>query len=371
MLCLAGMALPGLASQAAAQEYIQSNLVSDVTGMAAHTDPNLKNPWGFSFFPNNPFWVSDNGTGVTTLYDGTGTPQFQPNPLIVNIPGPQGSNGFVGPTGQVANGTPDFQIAPNIPPFFIFTTLTGTISAWHPNVNQHSAIRMVDNSRFGAIYTGMALGSDEGANFLYLANFHSGKVEVYDGNYHRVYLQLHAFQDDQLPRGYAPFNIENIGGLLYVTYAKQNPDRSFSKSGPGLGYVDVYTADGALIQRLEHGFWLNAPWGVALAPDSFGFFGGDILVGQFGSGRIAAFDPNSGEFEGFVLDTMDNLLTIPGLWGIHFGAGGASGDPKSLYFAAGINAGRDGLFGSLSPDRGHFLFRDWLRAAHPKLWVNQ
>ena len=216
-LCLASMALPGFATQATAQEYTQTNLVSDVAGMAAHTDPNLKNPWGVSFFPNNPFWVSDAGTGVTTLYDSTGTPQFQPNPLVVQIPGPRGSNGFVGPTGQVANGTSDFQIAPNTPPYFIFTTLTGTISAWHPNVDQHHAILMVDNSRSGAIYTGMALGSDEGANFLYLANFHSGQVEVYDGHYHRARLQLHAFKDDQLPPGYAPFNIENIGGLLYVT----------------------------------------------------------------------------------------------------------------------------------------------------------
>src|SRR5262249_45599419 len=159
------------------------------------------------------FWVSDAGTGVTTLYDGTGTPQFQPNPLVVNIPGPRGSTGFVGPTGQVANGTPDFQIAPNTPPYFIFTTLTGTISAWNPSVDLHNAILMVDNSHSGAIYTGMALASDEDANFLYLANFHSGNVEVYDGNYRRVHLRQHAFKDDQIPHGYAPFNIENIDGL--------------------------------------------------------------------------------------------------------------------------------------------------------------
>ena len=328
-----------------AQHYSETNLVSNIPGMAAFTDPNLVNPWGIALGPTSPFWVSDNGTGLLTLYNSAGMPQ----PLVVTVPPPLGSTGASTPTGQVFNGTQDFQVASGKPGIFIACTEDGTISAWNPRVDLHRAVLVVDRSDHKAVYKGIALANVGTSNFLYAANFHSGKIEVFDKNFARVHLSEDAFEDERLPEHYAPFNVQNIGGKLYVTYAKQAHSKHDELHGAGLGFVDVFTPNGRLIQRLQHGLWFNAPWGVTLAPATFGKFSNAVLVGNFGSGWIAAFNPVNGAFLGLMLDNHDEPIFVDGLWALTFGNGGAGGSKTTLYFTAGINDEQDGLFGSLTP----------------------
>lgn len=339
---------------ASAQGYTQTNLVSNLPGYAAWTDPGLVNPWGFTYSPTSPFWVSDNGSGLATIYNSAGIPSS----LIVTVPPPTGSNVVSAPTGQVFNGSNEFQVAKGDPAFFIFDTEDGTISAWNPSVNLKKAILKVDNSRKKAVYKGLAIGMINGKSYLYAADFGRKKIEVYNGSFERVKgheedhddspLVPDAFQDSKIPDDYAPFNVESANGYLLVAFAQRDHSHFNEVDGPGRGYVDIFTMRGKLIMHLQHGDFLNAPWGMTVAPQAFGPAAGDILVGNFGSGWIACFNPKTGKFVGFLSDNFGAWITIPGIWGIHFGNGHSGGSANSLYFSAGLNDENDGLFGSLT-----------------------
>ena len=255
-------------------------------GVAAATDPNLVNPWGMSRSSGSPWWISDNGPGLSTLYSGAGAIES----LVVTIPGGDGGAGT--PSGQVFNGTTDFQVTPGNPAHFIFVTEDGTISAWAGGA---SATIMV-NTKSASVFKGVALAtastaSGATANFLYVADFRKSHVNVYDASFHRVRLGDDAFEDESLPWGFAPFNVQNIGGNLYVAFAQPDSAKHDEVDGAGLGYVDVFSPSGRLLHRLQHGQWFNAPWGMAQAPTDFGSNSHNILVGQFGSGQILVFDP--------------------------------------------------------------------------------
>jgi len=333
----------------AAGVYQQSNLVSDLPGMAARTDSHLVNPWGIASSASSPFWVADNHTGVSTLYDSSGAPQS----LVVTVPpapsAPAGTDGS--PTGIVFNGSTDFEVSSGSPARFIFATEDGTISGWAPSSGTAAVVK-VDNSPSGAVYKGLATGNNGTSNFLYATNFHANSVNVFDATYAPATL-AGSFSDPTVPMGFAPFNIQNIGGVLYVTYALQDADRHDDVPGPGNGFINKFDLNGNLLGRFASNGTLNSPWGVVLAPAGFGEFGGDLLVGNFGDGRINAFDPVSGAFLGQMKDGSGNPITIRGLWGLRFGNGGNGGDPNTLYFAAGIPGPSGmledhGLFGSIS-----------------------
>jgi uncharacterized protein (TIGR03118 family) len=348
--------LPGVTP---AQHYKQTNLVSDLAGMAPVTDPNLKNPWGLTRSPGgSPFWVANNNSGTSTLYDGSGNPFPPPSkggPLVVTVPPPGFALGTQSaPTGVVFNGSAtDFLIAPGVSAHFIFATEDGTISGWAGGQN---AVLVVDNSdkgsANGAVYKGATSGEINGKKYLYVTNFRSAKVEVYDTNFKRVHLGEEAFDADHIPRGFAPFNIQNIGGTLFVTYAKQDAPRHDDVAGAGLGFVEIFTTDGKHIGHLQHGDWFNAPWGVVWTTRDFGEFSNAILVGNFGSGWIAAFNGFTYKFMGFVKAPDDSILTIDGLWSLTFANDGTAGLANTLYFTAGINGEQDGLFGMITPVDG-------------------
>lgn len=331
--------------------YTQTNLVSDIPGLAVTTDPNLQNSWGIVHSPTSPWWVNDNGTGVSTLYNGEGVPVPVGKPLIVTIPPPAGGSPPATPTGIIFNGTKDFDVTPGNPGRFIFVTEDGTISAWNPAVKPKDAVLMVDNSLggTGAVYKGAAMALNGGVLYLYVANFRNGSVDVFDTNFKPVTLAAGAFTDPKIPAGFAPFNVMNIDGRLFVTYAKQNAEKHDDVAGPGNGFVDIFAPDGRLVMRLLHGPWMNSPWGIALAPNDFGMFSKHLLVGNFGSGQIAAFDPDSGIFHGLLRGTNGRPIKIDGLWGLGFGNGAAAGPTNTLFFAAGINGEKDGLFGTITP----------------------
>jgi uncharacterized protein (TIGR03118 family) len=335
VLTLSFLVFPALAGG-----YVQTNLVSDQLGLAANTDPNLINPWGISHSPTSPFWVSNNRTGVATLYNGAGQPFPVGGPLVVTIP-PSGV-GTGTPTGQVFNGTADFEVSPGKPARFIFATENGTISGWNPTANATNAILKVDNSAAGAVYTGLGIGNNGSGNFLYAANFSNGTINVFDSTFSPAFLSG-SFFDPNLPSGYAPFNVQYLGGSLLVTYA------STSGAGPGRGFVDVFDLNGNLDRRLISGGVLNSPWGLALAPANFGEFSNDLLVGNFGDGTINAFDPTTGIWIGTLTDSLNNPISIDGLRGLIFGNGSNGADPNMLYFTAGIGDQAHGLFGSLAP----------------------
>jgi uncharacterized protein (TIGR03118 family) len=365
LLAGSSLGLTGLAASASAsnsiasQAYQQTNLVSDIPGLALHTDPNLRNAWGTSTGPGLPIWVSDNATGVTTLYDGQGNPQQGPGnkQLVVTIPAaPSAGPGAVGaPDGTVFNPTPDgFVVSKNgvsAPARFLFATEDGTIAGWNSAVDLTHAVTAVDRSTatdqagdHGAVYKGLALVSTPAGKFLYATNFRFGTVEVFDSNFHMV----NSFTDPTVPAGFAPFGIHNIGGNLYVTFAKQDAAKHDDDAGPGNGFVDVFAPSGILLQRLASGDRLDSPWAVTLAPATFGAFGGDILVGNFGNGRINAFNPTTGQFLG-QLRTHGGPITISGLWGLRFPTGSLNVTPNALYFTAGINDEADGLLGDIVP----------------------
>jgi uncharacterized protein (TIGR03118 family) len=286
--------------------------------------------------------------GVSTLYTGSGAKQ----PLTVTIPHtPQTAIGS--PTGIVFNGSTDFAVAPGMPGLFIFVSIDGTISAWNPGVNLHAAIQKVPGSA-KAVFTGATIAQVDGRRLLYVADLEAGKIKVYDTDFQPIRVREHAFDDDDLPPGFAPFNVQNIGGNLYVAYAKQNQTKTFVDFGAGLGFVDVFSPRGRLLMRLEHGDWFNAPWGLTLAPTDFGAFSHKLIVGQFGSGEILAFDAITGRFEGKFNDQNKAVININGLWALAFGDGLPNSDPpnqpdNALFFTAGPNMGHDGLFGILTP----------------------
>jgi len=333
--------------------------------MAPTFDPNLKNPWGLTRSSSSPFWVGNNNSGTSTLYDGQGNP-FPPKqnggPLVVTVPPPGFAPGTQSaPTGVVFNGSPtDFLLAPGKQAIFIFATEDGTISGWNPGVNPPTsvtnAILKVDNSdkgsANGAVYKGMTSAEINGHRFLYVTNFRSAKVEVYDTNFQRVRPGEDAFEDEGLPRGFAPFNVQNVGGTLFVTYAKQDALRHDPVGGDGFGFVELFTPAGKHIGHLEHGDWFNAPWGVVWTTRDFGEFSNAILVGNFRSGWIAAFNGFTRKFIGFLKNPDDSLVTIDGLWSLTFGNDATAGPANTLFFTAGINNEQDGLFGTLTPVDG-------------------
>lgn len=347
---LAASVTPQFLCAGPVSDYGQHNLVSDVLGLADNLDPNLANPWGIAFSPTGPFWVADNHTGVSTVYNGAGQPLPPGSPLVVSIPNTPSGSPPGSPTGIVFNATSGFKVGGQ-KSLFIFAAEEGTISAWNSGVN---ASLKVDNSASGAVYKGLALGGTAAGPMLYAANFNSGMIDVFDQTFAPVSLGAGAFTDPgMMDPNFAPFNVQNIGGQLYVTYAKQNGAKHDDVAGPGNGYVDVFDMSGTFVKRLVTKGVLNSPWGLALAPASFGAFGNDLLIGNFGDGIINAFDPAAGTFLGRIEDGMGNPLVNQGLWGITFGNGGLAGDPGKLYFAAGIPGGGHledhGLFGSIQP----------------------
>jgi uncharacterized protein (TIGR03118 family) len=350
VLAIASLPLAGCGDDSAPTFFFtQANLVSNIPGVAVTTDPNLVNSWGIVHTPTSPWWVNDNGTGVATVYDGQGKPAPAGAPLTVTIPPLPGSPAgtTAAPTGIVFNNTTSFNVAAGQPARFIFVTEDGTVSAWNPNVNATNAVLMANYSS-AAVYKGAALAANGAANFLYVANFRGASVDVFDRTFTKVAQPAGAFTDPTVPAGYAPFNIANMNGNLFVTYAMQNAAKHDDVAGDGHGFVDVYSPSGSLLMRLQNGLWFNSPWGMAMAPAGFGTFSNMLLVGNFGSGEIAAFDPVTGKFMGLMRDAFSDPIVISGLWGLGFGNGGSAGPITTLFFAAGLNGESDGLFGTLN-----------------------
>lgn len=337
------------------QFYAQHNILSDGSIPADHTDANLVNAWGLVSGPTTPWWISDNGSGKTTLFN-VATNAIQAE---FTVPGAGGAQG--NPTGVVFNGGTGFVVnngvgAPSAARF-IFASEDGTLSAFkgapivtvvpNPNAPAHDAI-----------YKGLAIDSATAGTMLYATDFHNGKVDIFDSSFHAVTI-AGAFTDPNLPDGFAPFGIQNINGTIYVTYALQDDDKEDDVAGPGNGYVDAYDTSGNLIRRVASAGELNSPWGLALAPDGFGRFSGDLLVGNFGDGRIHAFDPSqltsTGEFEavGLLHSASGGPVKIDGLWALQFGHGttasSANGLTTTLFFTAGPEHESEGLFGTLLP----------------------
>jgi uncharacterized protein (TIGR03118 family) len=364
---------------------LQTNLVSDLPGVATFQDPHLVNPWGIAESSGSPFWVSDNGASVSTLYNTAGVPQA----LVVSIPSPGDPLGASGaPTGAVFNidGSPasGFKLngftktnaATSASALFLFATEDGTIVGWNPGVNPQGfdmnkagtygiiavgdAANPANNT---AVYKGLTIASGNNPIFagdansnavLYASNFHSGHVEVFDTNFQPVALPTDAFSDPDLPKGYAPFNVQVLGDKLYVTYAKQDKDAKDDVSGPGHGFIDVFDLDGTAglangNVRLASRGALDSPWGLAIAPASFGSLGGDLLVGNFGDGTINVFNPTTGQSLGHLKDPDGEPIQIDGLWALKVGNGGNGGDPNDVYFTAGLFDESHGLFGSFAP----------------------
>ena len=330
------------AAFARADAYSATNLQSDIPGLAARLDPNLVNPWGMSTpSANGPIWVSDNGTGVSTLYNPDGTPAG--GPLVVTIPTAARNKDGGNPTGIVRNGTVFFQVTKNgvsAPARFIFVSEDGSISGWNPALDGTHAIIAVDNgTNLGserAIYKGATLGVANGHNFLYVTNFHTGRVETYDENFRKV--NPRGFVDHTLPAGYAPFGIRNFNGKIYVTYALQDAKGEDDVAGPGNGFVNVFNTDGTFVKRLISNGKLNAPWGLALVEG-----GTELWVGNFGDGRINNYKVADGTFIETISHADATPLEIDGLWDLlPLGTG--------VYFTAGIADEEHGLFGLITED---------------------
>jgi uncharacterized protein (TIGR03118 family) len=341
--------------------YTQVNLVSDTSGLAKTLDSNLINPWGLSHSPTGPWWISDNNAGSSSIYNGNGVSVVP----AVSIPSPSGGSGLGTPTGNVFNKVSlskpgDFLVVKggrSGPSTFMFSTEDGTIAGWNKNVDNANAVIAVDRSKttdtmgdVGAVYKGLAFGSNSGQEYVYATNFRFGTVEMFDSNFNLS----KSFTDPQIAsncpiRGqcYAPFGIQNIRGRLYVTFALQNPEKHDDRAGPGAGFVDVFNTNGTLLKRLIAGGNLNSPWGLALAPGNFGKFSNHLLVGNFGDGTINAYDLSSGDFDSKLMDSKNSPITIDGLWGLAFGNGGQAGKKNELFFSAGIGGEAHGLFGKI------------------------
>jgi uncharacterized protein (TIGR03118 family) len=361
--------------------YVITPLVSDLAGKAKFQDQVLQNSWGVAFTPaGSPFWIADNATGCSTLYDGTGVQQglqvsiplpgnivpstdcqtVKPPPAPAPKPTPAAPTGiFWNPSSAfVVPGTVSMANPKGIPAVFIFDTEDGTISAWGGGLTPpHNAVIAVDNSKspfaaHGAVYKGLAFGINVHGAFLFATNFRAGTIDVFGppnapGGLFTPATTDGGFTDPHIPAGFAPFGIQNINGDLFVTYAKQNAQKHDDVAGPGNGFVDVFDTDGHLLRRFASRGPLNSPWGVARASFAFGRFSGDILVGNFGNGKINVFDSR-----GRLIDELDgpngNPLVIAGLWTLTLG-GGAKSSSDTLYFTAGPNGETDGLFGTITP----------------------
>jgi uncharacterized protein (TIGR03118 family) len=362
-----------------AQAYKQTNLDSDFNvgtpqnpGLAPNQSVHLLNPWGLISSNTSPWWIADNNGGVSTLYNGNTGALLG---LVVNIPPVVGGVGTGTPTGVVFTGGikpagsqtalpgTTFHFGNNTA-IFSFVSEDGRISAWpgHGDALQIvPASDAVPDPNVGPVYKGATVApmTSGGPLFLYVTNFRQNKIEVYDNNFNPVDLNSgqgdsdEAFQDRRIPRGFAPFNIQEANGNLYVTYAKQTGDKHDDFDAPGNGYVDKFSPTGKLLQRLEHGNWLNAPWGIALAPSDFGFYSNHLFVGNAGSGQIAVYDADSGRFDGLLRDNTGangHALQNDRLWALRFGNDGGAGPHNWMFFTAGILGEQHGLFGFFTPD---------------------
>jgi uncharacterized protein (TIGR03118 family) len=337
---LAVAVLPAAARNSNANNsYTVHNLVSDGSVSGTATDLDLVNGWGIAASPTSPWWVADNGTDKSTLYNGSGVKQG----LTVNVAG--------GPTGTVFNGSGDFVVSfggASGPARFLFATEDGTIRGWNPGVDSPNT--EVGASSAGAIYKGLAIGHVGTANYLYAADFHHARIDVFGGSFNPATLAGN-FVDPGIPAGYGPFGIQALNGMIFVTYAKQDADAEDEIAGAGFGYVSAFAMNGTFLGRVASGGALNAPWGLAWAPATgFGRFSGNLLVGNFGDGRINAYamTGTSWEARGHLKTANHHPLSIDGLWGIGFGNGAGSGPVTTLYFAAGPDDESHGLFGSIT-----------------------
>ena len=334
----AGAAVHAGAEPLARTRYVQTNLVSDQPGRAQLTDPALVNAWGLAAGPASPLWVSDNGTDVSTLYTGaTNGGPVMAVPLVVSIPGGA-------PTGQVFNPTSGFVLPNGSPAFFLFASETGVLSGWNPAAGT-SAVEVARTRH--AVYKGLALEQVAGTERLLAANFHTGRIDMFTNTFGRIHVGAHQFVDPTLPRGYAPFNVAVIANRVFVTYAKQDPTRHDDVAGDGHGFVDMYTLNGRLLGSLARRGPLNSPWGLALAPAGFGQYSGDLLVGNFGDGRIHAYDLSDGKLAGTLRGTDDLPVVIDGLWGLLPG-NGVNADTDAVWFSAGPDGEAHGLLGTLT-----------------------
>ncbi len=328
------------------EQYTITNLVSNIIGQTANGDSSLINPWGIARpTTEGPWWVADNGKGRVTVYSGkTGISFPGLSPLNVAIPAtPSNINYNSAPTGVVFNGTDDFQLAPEVPSRFIFVTSDGAIAGWNYTINRHNAVIVADKSP-DAAYTGVTIGSISGVNVLYAANFRQRRVDIFGPSFSQRFLNPNAFVDPLIPDSFSPYNVQNINGRIFVVFAKTNAEGTKAEIGTGSGYVDEFDEDGNLIMRLMEGPWMNAPWGITQAPMDFGDYGGFLLLGNSGSGQIAAFDAESGVFVGYLKNRQGTALVIPELHALSFGNNGLAGPATTLYFSAGgIN-----IFGFIS-----------------------
>lgn len=322
------------------------NLVSDGSVTANLTDTNLVNGWGVAINQAiGAIWISDNGTGLSTAYTGAGA---QTGP-VVTIPTPVG--GTSSPTGVVYNSSANFKVSngtTSAASNYLFCTEQGAIAGWSFAVDPNNAILAVDKSADGAIYKGLTIAKFQNKNLVYAADFHNGKIDIFKGNFSVAHLPG-SFSDPKIPAGYAPFNIQNIDNQLYVTYAQQDSEGKDDVHGAGKGFVDVFNPAGVLIRRFTSRGKLNAPWGVVQAPKGFGPFAGDILVGNFGDGRINVFHQKTGKFSSTLKNAQGTALTVDGLWGMEFGNGINAGSKTTLFYAAGPGDEAGGLFGTISP----------------------
>jgi uncharacterized protein (TIGR03118 family) len=350
--------------------FVQTALVSDIPGLAPHTDPALLNPWGFTVSSHGNFLISDNNGGNAALFASDGTALGAP--IVMPPPGgsPAGATGA--PTGQVLNSTSDFVITEgsrSAPASAIFSTEDGTIIGFNSAVDPSNGILAADQSAANAVYKGLAMGSAGGANFLYASNFRTGTVDVFDANFTLHTFSAGQFTDPNAPAGFAPFGIKNIDGILFVTYAKQNAAKHDDVEGPGNGFIDEFDTSGDFLKRLASGTaaggsltQINSPWGMAVAPHGFGKFGGDLLVGNFGDSHVNIFNLKTGRFLGQLEGSNGQPLVLnggfhgpsdKGLWGIGFGNGRGGAGKRTLFFASGINDESDGVFGMVTVAKGH------------------
>jgi len=335
-----------------------TRLDSDIPGNARFLDPNLVNPIGIAMSGGSPDWIANGGSGVATLYNTLGQPQT----LVVSIPSPGNPTGGAAPTDDVFNIAPAntaFQVTDGVhtaSALFMFATTGGTIVGWNPAVDPTGQFAgpngvstfgavAVNHSSVGADYRGLAIANNGVATLLYAANFGQGTIDVFDEHFTPASLGPGAFKDPNLPAGFVPFNVQELGGHVFVTYAQKN--------GAGGGLIDEFNLDGTFVARIASngpGGPLEAPWGLAIAPSSFGSLAGMLLVGNHGDGIIDVFDPSGNNaLLAELADSAERLLAIPGLWGLAVGNGTNGGDSNSILFTAGINGGRDGMFGSLTP----------------------
>lgn len=328
---------------ASASKFATTALVADVAGAAAHVDANLVNAWGVAFNPNGFVWVANNGSNTSTLYDGNGVPQT----LVVGIPA--AAAGAARPTGIVFNGSQDFKVTQNGvtgASAFIFVSEAGTVSGWSPAVNRTSSITVVDGGANGPVYKGLAIGKVGANNYLYAADFRNGAIDVFDAGFAKTTLAGN-FRDPNLPAGYAPFNIQAIGDRLYVAYARRAAGAVDETRGAGFGVVAVFDMAGNYVKELTAGGVLNAPWGLAVAPANLGTFSNAILVGNFGDGKINAFDATSGAWIGPLSKPDGTPIVIDGLWGMAFGNGLNAQPATTLFFAAGPGDETHGQYGRI------------------------